>query len=134
MGRTLKALGMVRPVVVKNVPGTAPLLNIAQITVGGGSSGDHTCVRLKANTALCWGGNFFGQLGDATKTDRHRPTIVKAPAGGASLSKVTSIIAGPIATCATITGGGARCWGFNSGGQFGNGLARNTVRPTPAAA
>ena len=123
-----------RPIPVRNVLGTATLVHIAQITTGGGSSGgDHTCVRLLAKTALCWGGNTFGQLGDGTKVTRHRPVIVKAPSGIGSLANVTSIVAGPIDTCAMLTSGGARCWGFNQAGQFGNGQAFNRTRPTPAA-
>jgi alpha-tubulin suppressor-like RCC1 family protein len=121
-----------RPVVVKNVPGTAALVHITQITVGGGSGGDHTCALLVAKTTLCWGENFFGQLGDGTKVNRHRPVIVRANTAGSPLTGVTSIIAGPVATCAVVTGGHAKCWGFNQGGQFGNGNAHNATRPVSA--
>jgi alpha-tubulin suppressor-like RCC1 family protein len=121
-----------RPVVVKNVAGNGPLTHVTQITVGGGSGGDHTCARLSAQTALCWGENLFGQLGDGTRTTRLRPVIVRANVHNSPLTKVTSIVAGPIATCATIAGGTARCWGFNQGGQFGNGSAHSATRPVPA--
>ena len=77
------------------------------------------------STALCWGGNFFGQLGDGTKTDRHRPVDREgARPATRPLTNMLGVVAGPVATCAVIKGGGAKCWGFNQGGQFGNGTAQ----------
>jgi hypothetical protein len=58
--------------------------------------------------------------------------VVKSPSGTGSLANVASISVGPIATCAMLTSGGARCWGYNQAGQFGNGQAVNRTRPTPA--
>ena len=120
---------------VKNVPGTAPLVHVAQITVGGGSAGDHTCARLVAKTALCWGENFFGQLGDGTRQSTGTvPSIVRDTTGGGALTAIAGIVAGPVATCAAIDEPAhAKCWGFNQGGQFGNGKAHNATRPDPCA-
>jgi len=121
-----------RPVVVKSSRGPGPLLHVAQLTTGGGSSaGDHSCALLSNRTAVCWGGNFYGQLGDGTTTDRHRPVGVTNRIAKGLLSHVLGISAGPIATCARTTAG-TFCWGFNSGGQFGDGNAFNTTRPVPA--
>ncbi len=120
-----------RPVVVKKAPGT-PLVHVTQVTTGGGSSaGDHSCALLSNGTAACWGGNFFGQLGNGSNTERHRPTGVTNTIGKGLLTHVLTINTGPIATCARTTGG-TFCWGFNSGGQFGNGNAHNTTRPVRA--
>jgi alpha-tubulin suppressor-like RCC1 family protein len=121
-----------RPVVVKGVSGGGPLVHVTQVTVGGGSGGDHTCAKLAALTALCWGENTFGQLGNGGTANSLRPSIVRANVHNTPLTEVTSIVAGPIATCATIAGGSARCWGFNQGGQFGNGSAHNATRPVPS--
>ena len=74
----------------------------------------------------------MGQLGDGTKVNRKRPVVVKANTANATFTNVTSIVAGPIDTCAVITGGQARCWGYNSAGQFGNGRAFGSNRPIPA--
>ena len=121
-----------RPVVVKNVLGNAPLIHVSQITAGGGSAGDHTCARLAAATALCWGDNFYGQVGDGTRANRTRPVIVKATTGAGPLTAITSVVAGPVSTCATLSNGQAKCWGFNHAGQFGNGALYNATRPIPA--
>ena len=117
------------PVAVKNSHGTGPLVHVTQVTTGGGSSaGDHSCALLSNRTAVCWGGNFFGQLGDGTNAERHRPTGVTKTIGKGLLTHVLGISTGPITTCARTTGG-TFCWGFNSGGQFGNGKTLNTNRP-----
>ena len=121
-----------RPVAVRNSRGPGPLTHVTQVTTGGGSSaGDHSCALLSNRTAVCWGGNFFGQLGDSTNTDRRRPVSVTNTIHKGLLTHVLAISAGPVTTCARTTGG-AFCWGFNSGGQFGNGNLYNTNRPVPA--
>ena len=120
-----------RPVAVKSSGGAGPLVHVTQLTTGGGSSGDHSCALLSNGTAVCWGGNFFGQLGDSTKVDRHRPVGVTNTIHKGLLAHVLAVNAGPVTTCAR-TVGGAFCWGFNSGGQFGNGNAFSTTRPVPA--
>ena len=102
------------------------------MTTGCGSSaGDHSCARLTNGTATCWGGNFFGQLGDSSTTDRHLPVGVTNTIGRGLLTHVLAISTGPITSCA-VTTGGTFCWGFNSAGQFGNGKAHNTTRPVRA--
>ena len=83
------------------------------MTTGGGSSaGDHSCALLSNRTAVCWGGNFFGQLGNGTNTERHRPTGVTNTIAKGLLTNVLGINTGPITTCARTTGG-TFCWGFN---------------------
>ena len=102
------------------------------MTTGGGSSaGDHSCALLSNATAVCWGGNFFGQIGDGTNLDRHRPVGVTNTLHKGLLTHVLGINTGPVTTCAATTAG-ALCWGFNQGGQFGNGNAFNTNRPVRA--
>jgi alpha-tubulin suppressor-like RCC1 family protein len=125
------ATNRLRPVAVKSSSGAGPLVHVTQVTTGGGSSGDHSCALLSNGTAVCWGGNFFGQLGDSTKIDRHRPVSVTNTIHKGLLAHVLAISAGPVTTCAR-TVGGAFCWGFNLGGQFGNGNAFSTTRPVPA--
>jgi hypothetical protein len=121
-----------RPVAVKSSRGPGRLVHVTQVTTGGGSSaGDHSCALLSNRTAVCWGGNFYGQIGNGTNTDRHRPVGVTNTIAKGLLTHILGISTGPITTCARTTGR-TFCWGFNSGGQFGNGNAFNTNRPVPA--
>ena len=121
-----------KPVAVKAVTGTANLQNIVQVSTNGGANGDHTCARTKGNTAVCWGSNNYGQLGVGSKTGKLRPVVVKNGTGSATLGGVSQILSGIISTCAVVSGQQARCWGFNSSGQFGNGGAHDSLRPVVA--
>jgi alpha-tubulin suppressor-like RCC1 family protein len=46
--------------------------NWTEVSVGG----DHTCARRTAGDTLCWGNNFFGQLGRGTTGMAHTPRRV----------------------------------------------------------
>jgi alpha-tubulin suppressor-like RCC1 family protein len=76
----------------------------------------HTCALLVGGGVRCWGDNEFGQLGDGTTGERHVPVDVTGIASGA-----LSLKAGLFHTCALMTGGGIKCWGFNWSGQLGDG-------------
>jgi hypothetical protein len=86
----------------------------------------HTCAVLSDGTARCWGNNHYGQLGDGTLTTRLTPVAVSG------LSNAVAIAAAGIYhTCAVLSDGTARCWGYNGDGQLGDGTT--TWRPTPVA-
>ena len=96
------------------------LSNVEQITAGDW----HTCARLSDGSAKCWGDNWEGQIGDGTElTYRYSPVDVL------SLSNVEEISAGGSHTCAGLSDGSAKCWGYNGNGQLGDGT--KTPRYTP---
>jgi alpha-tubulin suppressor-like RCC1 family protein len=72
-------------------------------SVAAGSS--HTCGLTLDRTALCWGNNNFGQLGDGGTVARLAPTLV---AGGVSFE---SIDVGDPWSCGLSTLGKVYCWG-----------------------
>jgi alpha-tubulin suppressor-like RCC1 family protein len=96
-------------------------LTFTTVTVGV----DHTCGVTTSRAAYCWGDNFFGQLGDGTRTRRTDPVLVAAG------MRFASVDAGSWHTCGLTADGVAYCWGFNAFGQLGDGST--TQRMSPAA-
>lgn len=85
---------------------------VASIEVGE----NHSCAVTTAGGAKCWGQNDSGQIGDGSTTSRSSPVDVSGLTSG-----VASIAGGGAHTCARTTGSGAKCWGWDSWGQLGDG-------------
>ena len=102
------------------VPSYLPTVRYTAISAGG----DHTCAITTLGAAHCWGYNEQGQLGDNTFEQRATPTEVVGLGSG-----IIGIAAGWRHTCALVTGGGVKCWGYNEFGQLGDNT--NTNRNTP---
>ncbi|MBN2084619.1 MAG: hypothetical protein JW748_05290 [Anaerolineales bacterium] len=94
--------------------------NASAIAAGSG----HTCALLRGGAVKCWGSNKYGQLGDGTREERAVPVDVTGLAAGAD-----SIAAGGSHTCAIVSGGQLKCWGWNAYGQLGD--STPTDRNTP---
>jgi alpha-tubulin suppressor-like RCC1 family protein len=86
--------------------------NAVSIAAGEG----HTCAVLSDHTAVCWGMNDRGQLGDDTFDDRWQVAAVPG------LKNVVSMTASSDHTCALLTGGAVSCWGSSYDGQVGSGV------------
>ncbi len=116
-----------KPVVVKNAPGTGSLKNAARVSVGTA----HVCALIKDGTARCWGQG--GETGDGTDAGRMLPVRVKNVAGHGPLTQIAQISAGGGETCARITDGTARCWGAEAALGNGSKTSRLPVKVLNAA-
>jgi alpha-tubulin suppressor-like RCC1 family protein len=76
----------------------------------------HNLALTTAGTVYAWGTNEFGQLGDGTHKNRHKPVRVKLPAGATA----TGVTAGCSDSFA-LTNDGLFAWGVNAHGQLGTG-------------
>lgn len=87
----------------------------------------HSCAVTATGGVKCWGHNGYGQLGNNSTTNSVTPVNVSGLATG-----VANITTGTYHTCAVLTSGGAKCWGFNVYGQLGDGTLVSP-RLTPVA-
>ena len=115
-----------RPVVVVNGSGTDALRHVRDLAAGSG----HTCALLRSGQVRCWGTNTYGQLGDGTRHERLRPVVVKDPSGSGPLAGVVGLDAGVSHTCALLSSGQMRCWGYDDNGESGMGAPSTAARPT----
>jgi alpha-tubulin suppressor-like RCC1 family protein len=100
------------------------LSTAVNISAGGGYQ---VCALLTDATAKCWGRNDFGQLGTGTAPgDKATPQTVTG------LSNVTNITSGNGWSCAALSSGNPKCWGFNYYGALAQGSSGDlTAHPTP---
>ena len=88
------------------------------------NSNSHTCAVTTSGGAKCWGLNSSGQLGNNGTSTSFVPVNVFGLDSG-----VTRITAGASFTCAVMSSGGAKCWGYNYFGQLGNNSTANSKVP-----
>ena len=83
-----------------------------------------SCALTSGGGVFCWGSNTFGQLG-TMGGNRNTPGAVSGMGSG-----VRALSTGNSHGCALIDAtGGLKCWGYNAGGQLGDGTT--TSNPTP---
>ncbi|MCU0659054.1 MAG: hypothetical protein MUF64_28500, partial [Polyangiaceae bacterium] len=77
----------------------------------------HTCARASDATALCWGRNQYGELGNG---ESGIELTVPVPVAVEGLTDVVSVHPGGFSTCALTTQGRVKCWGSNETGTLGD--------------
>ena len=103
-------------------PASMPPVDLGATKVTAVSAGaSHTCVVLAGGKVHCWGLGFAGMLGYGntnTVGDDEVPAVAGAVDVGGDAAAVAT---GEDHSCAVLTGGPLRCWGFNDAGELGHG-------------
>ena len=98
------------------VPAEAPTPDTYTSVLATGNS--HSCAILENGSAMCWGLDNYGQLGDGgDATNLIKPTTFVSIDGGQT---VAQIYARQLRTCIILDDNSASCWGFNEDGQAGD--------------
>ena len=92
----------------------------------------------QSKSAVCWGYNGDGQIGDGTVVNKSVPTLVSG------LTDVNQISTNYYHSCAVLADTTVKCWGRNMYGELGNGTTVSSLTavsipafldiPTPVAA
>jgi alpha-tubulin suppressor-like RCC1 family protein len=105
-----------------------PVTSLGYVSLGGlairiAAGGDHTCAILQSGALRCWGANGSGQLGRGNKQNIGDDETVYS-AGNVDLGAgvtVKDLALGSAHTCALLTTGTVRCWGYGGDGALGYG-------------
>jgi alpha-tubulin suppressor-like RCC1 family protein len=97
---------------------------VTAISAPGGTPGINTCALTTLGAVTCWGHGGSGALGNGMHTDSTVPVNVAG-----LMSGVSAVATGYGHSCGLLTGGGVKCWGFNSSGQLGNGTKASSSVP-----
>ncbi|HLT96247.1 MAG TPA: S-layer homology domain-containing protein [Acidimicrobiia bacterium] len=90
----------------------------------------HSCALTEDGTALCWGNNEEGQLGDGSTDTTGVPVVVADPTEPSSaFSGLSQLADYGWNTCAVTSGGIPYCWGDNQYGQIGDGTTTDRSLP-----
>lgn len=102
-------------------PAAAGDVRLGGLAIQVSAGATHTCALLVTGGVRCWGGNAFGQLGQANVNDigdNEMPDVVPEISLG---GRAVEVVAGGTHTCALLDTGAVRCWGDGSRGQLGYG-------------
>jgi len=126
--------GFVRDVGDDETPATVGDVNVGGRVTQIAAGNSHTCALLSTGAVRCWGMSQRGQLGygdTRTLGDDETPADVgDVPVGGT----VRAIAAGGVHTCALLSTGNVRCWGYAEFGQLGYGNRDDIGNDEPASA
>lgn len=106
---------------------TAMTIAGAVHAIAGGAR--HSLMVKPDGTALAWGYNDDGQLGDNDDDDQEAPVYVRAIGGIGKLDGVLAVAAGDRHSLALKKDGTVLAWGYNNDGQLGDGTDDDTESP-----
>ena len=128
-GGAVKCWGIVGNGVLSSTPVDVSVITTATSI---GVANHRACALLTGGTIKCWGYNGQGELGDGTTYDGD----ITSPVDVSGISTATSIALGVSHSCAVLTGGAIKCWGYNGdnagngmGGQLGDGTTTDSAVP-----
>lgn len=115
------------PVQVVGVDGTGLLTGVVEVAAGE----NHNLARLSDGSAVAWGYNAYGELGDNNAgTDSDVPVRVLGTAGTGFLDDVIAVAAGEYHSLAVLSDNTVRAWGADDAGQLGdNASPENSAVP-----
>lgn len=96
-----------------DVPGLTS--GVTFVSATGLINNEATCAVVNG-AAKCWGYGYGGHLGDGSGSDKFSPTQVSGLTSGVSKIKMNAQT-----TCALMTDGSLKCWGYNTYGDVGSG-------------
>lgn len=115
LGDGVMGAGSDAPVQVVGPSGSGTLAGVTALAAGQ----DHSLALLSNGTAMAWGSNADGQLGDGSTTSTDAPVTVNGVGGSGELTGVTQLAAGESHSLALLADGTVVGWGNNSDGQLG---------------
>ena len=107
---------------------------VKQLTAGG----YHTCALLETGKVRCWGYSNHGQLGYPAFSGSSNVGDNETPASAGDVNvgdTVLQVVASKNDdtatdhTCALLSSGGVKCWGYNGNGELGLGHTTNLPQP-----
>jgi len=88
----------------------------------------HTCAVRSTGEVICFGFNDQGQSGAANMEQGGTNTVL-APVVVPAIDNAVSVALGHAHSCVVTSAGKVRCWGWNGGGQLGDGGFMSRAQP-----
>ena len=99
--------------------------SVDQLTGGGW----HTCMLREDGTVMCWGNNYYGQIGVGYTNASGGVNPIDVTLYGGHTA--TQLSAGGFHNCAILDDGSVACWGYNQAGTLGDGTYDDRYVPSP---
>ncbi len=105
-------------------PSSAGDVNVGGTVLQLSASYAQTCALLDTGSIRCWGYNNYGQLGYGNIINR------SSPGGDLALgARALQVTSGGYHTCALLSSGQVKCWGYNGHGELGYGHTTQYTAP-----